>query len=88
MKLINSIKPVPRSPQEKAFAFGEDKKLPKIPSKLEEDEDAYIAHLESKLGLGMSGKKKKNSDDDGLDGILFSSITIPSKWLNPSPQTC
>jgi nucleolar MIF4G domain-containing protein 1 len=43
------------------------KSLP--PSQKEKDEDAYIAYLESKLGYGPGSKKKKKSEDDGLDGI-------------------
>jgi len=43
----------------------------KSSSKLEEEENAYIAYLESKLGLGKT-KKKKFSDLDDLDGISSS----------------
>ena len=34
----------------------------------EEDEDSYIAYLESRLGYSERGKKKKEVEDDGLDG--------------------
>jgi nucleolar MIF4G domain-containing protein 1 len=42
-------------------------------SRIERDEDAYIARLEAKLGLGKGGVKGKSKggsgfEDDGLDG--------------------
>ncbi|TRM64275.1 hypothetical protein BD626DRAFT_400795 [Schizophyllum amplum] len=41
-------------------------------SRVEADEDNYIAYLESKLGLKQKGKgKSKPEDDDGLDGAYF-----------------
>ena len=52
-------------------------------SRQEEEEDAYIAYLESKLGWKKSGKKStqygKGLEDDGLDGIPFNcNIGCPS----------
>jgi len=43
---------------------------PKASSRLEEEENAYITYLESKLGLGKT-KKKKFSGLDDLDGKLL-----------------
>lgn len=43
------------------------------PSPKEDKEDAYIAYLESKLGLDKGGKKKgkkATEEEDGLDGTL------------------
>lgn len=42
------------------------------PQPKEDKEDAYIAYLESKLGIDKSGKKKgkKTVEEDGLDGTL------------------
>lgn len=37
-------------------------------SAVEEDEDAEIAWLEAKLGVGRSAKAKKELQEDGLDG--------------------
>jgi nucleolar MIF4G domain-containing protein 1 len=34
----------------------------------EEEEDSYIAYLESKLGYAKGSKRKKFVEDDGLDG--------------------
>jgi nucleolar MIF4G domain-containing protein 1 len=39
-------------------------------SQKEKDEDAYIAYLESKLGYAEGSKRKKGSEDDGLDGVV------------------
>ena len=39
----------------------------------EDKEDAYIAYLESKLGIDKGGKKKRRKvavEEDGLDGTL------------------
>jgi hypothetical protein len=59
----------------------------KPPSK-EDQEDAYIAYLESKLGMDKGGKKKgkQAAEGDGLDGMLqYSSIPYfdleKSYWL-------
>ena len=44
--------------------------LPKVRSKVEENEDAYITYLESKLGLRKAERiNKKGSENDGLDGM-------------------
>ena len=45
--------------------------LPKVlRSKVEEDEDAYITYLESKLGLRKAERiNKKGSENGGLDGM-------------------
>ena len=42
----------------------------------EEEEDSYIAYLESRLGYSERGKKKKEVEDDGLDGKPLLDITI------------
>ncbi|KAF8638284.1 hypothetical protein AX17_002304 [Amanita inopinata Kibby_2008] len=45
--------------------------IPKCGSQAEEEEDAYIAYLEARLGYGDGNRKKsKSSDDDGLDDLL------------------
>ncbi|RDB25941.1 Suppressor of glycerol defect protein 1 [Hypsizygus marmoreus] len=36
----------------------------------EEEEDSYIAYLESKLGYAKDRKKQKKTEDDGLDDLL------------------
>jgi nucleolar MIF4G domain-containing protein 1 len=36
----------------------------------EEEEDAYIAYLESKLGYAGGGSRRKDDDMDGLGGML------------------
>jgi len=41
---------------------------PEVRSKVEDDEDAYIAYLESKLGLK---KTQRASEDDGMDGMFL-----------------
>lgn len=41
------------------------------PPPKEDKEDAYIAYLESKLGINKGGnKKRKATEEDGLDGTL------------------
>ncbi|KAK2463428.1 hypothetical protein APHAL10511_004514 [Amanita phalloides] len=44
--------------------------VPKAKSRAEEEEEAYIAHLESKLGYSSRSKKKRRSEDDGLSDLL------------------
>ncbi|KAF8907299.1 hypothetical protein CPB84DRAFT_1844000 [Gymnopilus junonius] len=44
--------------------------VPKVKPVAEEEEDAYIAYLESKLGVGKAKKKLKGLDDDGLDDLM------------------
>jgi nucleolar MIF4G domain-containing protein 1 len=39
-------------------------------SREEEEEDAYIAYLESKLGYTGGGSRRKDDDMDGLGGVL------------------
>jgi nucleolar MIF4G domain-containing protein 1 len=63
-----------KSPEDEPFVSSPNKTLPKATSKLEEEDEAYIAYLESKLGMGKTGKKK-SSKEDGLDGIRFSIMT-------------
>jgi nucleolar MIF4G domain-containing protein 1 len=50
-------------------------------SQKEQEDDAYIAYLESKLGYGKGGKAKKQAEeDDGLDGmsmIFFMKLSLP-----------
>ncbi|PPQ83942.1 hypothetical protein CVT26_008765 [Gymnopilus dilepis] len=48
-------------------------KAPSIPvaqSAVEEEEDAYIAYLEGKLGMGKGKKKAKAFEEDGLDDLM------------------
>ncbi|KAL1727850.1 hypothetical protein EV714DRAFT_253370 [Schizophyllum commune] len=64
----------PKKPSALAKLAGEtSKKSSKVTprSRVEADEDNYIAYLESKLGL-KGGKKKKSNpeEDDGLDDLL------------------
>ena len=64
----------PKKPSALAKLAGEtSKKASKVTprSRVEADEDNYIAYLESKLGL-KGGKKKKSNpeEDDGLDDLL------------------
>lgn len=45
--------------------------MPVPRTQAERDEDAYIAHLEAKLGMGKRSKKGGEAfEDDGLDGKL------------------
>lgn len=45
--------------------------MPVPRTQAERDEDAYIAHLEAKLGMGQRSKKGgEGFEDDGLDGKL------------------
>ncbi|KXN88612.1 Suppressor of glycerol defect protein 1 [Leucoagaricus sp. SymC.cos] len=39
-------------------------------SRFEEEEDAYIAYLEKKLGYGVGKQKKSSFEEDGLDDLL------------------
>jgi nucleolar MIF4G domain-containing protein 1 len=86
-KLTTSTK---LSSPKKDPASSRDKKCVSVPdarSKLEEEEDSYIAYLESKLGLRKSiNTKNKSSDHDGLDGIPFFWIT--SIKMSESFQIC
>ena len=64
----------PKKPSALAKLVGEvSKKSSKVTprSRVEADEDNYIAYLESKLGL-KGGKKKKSNpeEEDGLDDLL------------------
>ncbi|KAJ3515422.1 hypothetical protein NLJ89_g1761 [Agrocybe chaxingu] len=56
----------------------------------EEEEDNYIAYLESKLGLVKTGKRKKVAgvEEDGLDDLLdwADSVEISSKNVQPEPE--
>ncbi|KAI4520132.1 hypothetical protein K525DRAFT_204430 [Schizophyllum commune Loenen D] len=64
----------PKKPSALAKLAGEtSKKSSKVTprSRVEADEDNYIAYLESKLGLKGDKKKKSNpEEDDGLDDLL------------------
>lgn len=54
-------------------SFKKKSSIVKLKPPLNEDkEDAYIAYLESKLGMDKGGKKKgkKVAEEDGLDGTL------------------
>jgi len=42
---------------------------PKTSPPREDPEDAYIAYLETQLGLRKGGKKKTKEEEDGLDGM-------------------
>ena len=57
--------------KKKASKTEREEKAPSIPvakSAVEEEEDAYIAYLEGKLGMGKGKKKAKAFEEDGLDG--------------------
>lgn len=51
-------------------------------SRVEEEEDTYIAYLENKLGYGIGRQKKKKSslEEDGLDDLLdwADSLALPT----------
>ncbi|TFK33233.1 hypothetical protein BDQ12DRAFT_691462 [Crucibulum laeve] len=51
---------------------GSSSRLPPSRSQKEEEDDTYIAYLESKLGYSKGDKKKKKSeaDEDGLDDLM------------------
>ncbi|KAH7913556.1 hypothetical protein BJ138DRAFT_1081255 [Hygrophoropsis aurantiaca] len=66
--------PLPIKPKGKITTLAKlaSKKTPSISrSRLEEEEDAYIAYLEAKLGYTGRGKQKQaNRHDDGLDDLF------------------
>ncbi|KAF8632217.1 hypothetical protein AX15_001975 [Amanita polypyramis BW_CC] len=45
--------------------------VPKAKSRVEEEEEAYIAYLEAKLGYTGKGNKGKSDADDGLADLLY-----------------
>lgn len=47
-------------------------------SRVEEEEDAYIVHLEKKLGYGKQRHKESSLEEDGLDGKLYSPLVVCS----------
>ncbi|KAH7884460.1 hypothetical protein F5I97DRAFT_2037366 [Phlebopus sp. FC_14] len=50
---------------------GPQRSTPRAPrTREEEEEDAYIAYLEAKLGYSQGGKRKKGDDVDGLGDLL------------------
>lgn len=57
--------------------------LPKVRTKVAEDEDAYITYLESKLGLRKAERiNKKGSENDGLDGMSPILVNILLKLMH------
>ncbi|KAG5635726.1 hypothetical protein H0H81_010304 [Sphagnurus paluster] len=55
---------------------------PRVLNRRADEEDAYIAYLETKLGYAKGGKKKKSTEDDGLDDLL----DFTESLVNPFPQ--
>ncbi|OCH94379.1 hypothetical protein OBBRIDRAFT_789292 [Obba rivulosa] len=62
----------------------------------EEEEDAYIAYMEAKLGMGKGGKRKgkpADDEDDGLDELLMdidnieSSIFLSTRQKRPLEES-
>jgi nucleolar MIF4G domain-containing protein 1 len=53
----------------------------------EEEEDAYIAYLESKLGYAGGGSRRKDDAMDGLGGMLHC-IFYLEMYLTVLPQIC
>ncbi|KAH0585267.1 hypothetical protein H2248_008510 [Termitomyces sp. 'cryptogamus'] len=58
--------------------------LPRIPDQRRDDDDAYIAYLEAKLGYAKGVKRKKLVEDDGLDDLLDFADTLVDPRDEPS----
>lgn len=56
-------------------------------TRAEEEEDAYIAYLESKLGYTGGGSRRKDDDMDGLGGLCRSLRLLPENLSFHGPGT-
>lgn len=65
-------------PPKPTIKGGKTEAPPSLRTRQEQEEDAYIAHLESKLGWRKGGRKTKSFgsglDNDGLDGMLILAV--------------
>ncbi|KAG6910848.1 hypothetical protein DXG01_007164 [Tephrocybe rancida] len=52
------------------------KSAPRIPDRKADEDDSYIAYLEAKLGYAKGAKRKKSTEDDGLDDLLDFADTL------------
>ncbi|KIJ67003.1 hypothetical protein HYDPIDRAFT_26414 [Hydnomerulius pinastri MD-312] len=60
------------------------KTAPRMPrTREEEEEDAYIEYLESKLGYSTGGKRKNGDEEDGLGDLLDFADSLDLAILSP-----
>ncbi|KAG6862500.1 hypothetical protein C0995_000047 [Termitomyces sp. Mi166 len=60
---------------------------PRIPDRRRDEDDAYIAYLETKLGYTKGTKRKKPAEDDGLDGKSFPDLLdFADTLVNPQDE--
>ncbi|KAG6856902.1 hypothetical protein H0H87_012483 [Tephrocybe sp. NHM501043] len=69
-------KPLPTKKTTALEKLATKSSAPRIPDRKADEEDAYISYLEAKLGYTKGEKRKKPSDDDGLDDLLDFADTL------------